>query len=85
MCNFNKKSCLVSSKKGDIFYKYQGIKLNNFTRAKKNLLTTTPKILIVICNAFDERFGLLYEDMKVKNAASLSNNIMQDMCTSINQ
>ena len=37
---------------GDTFYKYHSIKLNNFTRAKRNLLTTILKILVVICDAF---------------------------------
>ena len=46
-------SHVVSNEKGDIFYKYQGVKLQNFTTAKKNLLKSTLKILVVICNAFD--------------------------------
>ena len=57
MRNFNKLLCIVSNKKGDIFCKYLGIKINSFTKAKENLFTTTPKILAVVCNAFDERFG----------------------------
>ena len=52
MRNFNKLLCIVSNKKGDIFCKYLGIKINSFTKAKENLFTTTPKILAV-----DERFG----------------------------
>ena len=49
--------CIVSNKKGDIFRKYLGIKINSFTKGKENLFTTMPKILAVVCNAFDERFG----------------------------
>ena len=51
---------------------------DNFTRAEVNIVTTMTKIVIVICNASDERFGLLYEDTGVKNATSASNNIMQN-------
>ena len=38
---------------------------DNFTRAEVNIVTTMTKIVIVICNASDERFGLLYEDTGV--------------------
>ena len=34
-----------------------------------------------ISDAFEEKFGFLYEDMKVRNATSASNKIMQKMCT----
>ena len=58
--------------------------LNNFTRANRNLLTVMLKILVIIYNAFDERFGLLYEDIKVRNATFGGNKIMQNMCTTFN-
>ena len=70
--------------KKDIFYKYQGIKLSHFTRAKRELLATTPKILVVICNASDERFRLLYEDMEVRNTTFAGNKIMQNKRTILN-
>ena len=31
--------------------------------------------------SFDERFGLLYEDMEVRNAIFASTKIIQSMCT----
>ena len=34
--------------------------------------------------SFDERFGLLYEDMEVRNAIFARNKIMQNMCTTLN-
>ena len=34
--------------------------------------------------SFNERFGLLYEDMEVLNATFASNKIMQNMCISLN-
>ena len=43
-----------------------------------------PKILVAMCDTFDERFGFLYEDMEVTNATSPSNKTMQKMCTTLN-
>ena len=40
--------------------------------------------MVVICNAFDERFGLLYEDMEVRSDTLPSNKIMQSICTTVN-
>ena len=42
-----------------------------------------PKILVVICNASDERFRLLYEDPIIRNSTSASNKIMQNKCTTL--
>ena len=75
---------IVSNEKEDIFYKNHGIKLNNFTRPSRNLLTTMPKILEPICNAIDGRFGLLYENNEIRNASSASNKIIQNMCSILN-
>ena len=36
-----------------------------------------PKILVAMCDTFDERFGFLYEDMEVTNVTSPSNKTMQ--------
>ena len=40
--------------------------------------------MIVICNASDQRFGLVYEDMRVRNATSASNGLCKIMCVTIN-
>ena len=53
-------------------------------KAKRYLLTTTPKILVAIWNVFDERFGLPNEDMEVRNVTSVSNEIMPNMCAILN-
>ena len=34
--------------------------------------------------SFDKRFGLLYEDMEVRNATFASNKIMQNLCATFN-
>ena len=45
-----------------------------------------PSEKIIIKNLFlcDERFGLLYEDMEVRNATFTCNKIMQNICTTLN-
>ena len=40
--------------------------------------------MVVICIVFDERFGLLYEDREVRRATSSSNQIVQNICTTVN-
>ena len=42
-----------------------------------------PKILVVICNASNERFRLLYDDPNIRNSTSASNKIMQNKCTTL--
>ena len=82
MCNFKytSKHALFLMIKEIFSTSTRLLNLNNVTSAKRNLLATMPKALVVICNAFDERFQLLYEDMEVRNATFASNKIMQNMC-----
>ena len=49
-----------------------------------SLVTTMTKIVILIWNASDERLGLLYEDMRVRNTTSASNGLCKIMCITIN-
>ena len=41
-------------------------------------------MLVVICNAFDKRIKLHYQNMEVRNTTSSSNKIIQNMCAIIN-